>query len=330
MDIWLAEQRALVFDTQISMDLARERAWAKKLGAFGAMGRVGALFQRPHDEDFELTYEELRYEPMWHVACTDRVVYDRETQYQLQVGGPEVKRVSIGDNEYELMGGRLSIPGVEHCTEEAHAEAYLDGVSGQQAPKLGPYLKFPAWPVPDEDLSSFAPPEAIVLGTSLTASAVVRQVLAGMSKQIQASLVLEEGIEIQAIDLYLRPVYAFTVRWTAKGRTGVIECDALTTDISAGGKTHEGYTSEPLDPAILFDISADQVAEVIPGGRVFIAPAGVAVAEQTEPEWEEETAPAEAEPERDLQEPEPPEAEPEEEQESKPGEDWDEDVTHNV
>ena len=326
MEIWLAEQRALVFDAQISMDLARERAWSRKLSAFGALGRVGALFQRPRDEDFELVYEGLRYEPMWHVACRAHVVYDRDTQYQLPVGGPEVKGVLIAGTDYELMGGRLSIPGIEHCAEEAHAEAYLDGVSGQQAPKLGRYLKFPAWPIPNEEVSSFAPPEAIVLGTSVAASAAVRQVLASMSKQIQANLIVEEGIEIQALDLYLRPMYAFAVRWTSKGRTGIIECDALTTDISPGGKTYEGYTSEPLDPAILFDVSADQVAEVIPGGRVFIAPAGVAVAEQ-EPE------PAEAETEWEEQEPEPAEPEPEseqEEEEPEPGEDWDEDVTHDV
>lgn len=313
MDIWLAEQRALVLDAQISLDLARERAWDRKLSAFGPLGRVGALFQRPRDEDFELAYEELRYEPMWHVACTAHVVYDRDAQYQLPVGGPEVKGVSIGGSDYELIGGRLSILAVEHCREEARAEMYLDGVSGQQAPKLARYLKFPAWPIPSEELSSFAPPEAIVLRPSVTASAVLSQVLASMSKQIDASLVVEEGIEIQAVDLYLRPVYAFVVRWTAKGRTGIMECDALTTEVSMGGKTYEGYVSEPLDPAALFDVTADDVAEIIPGGRVFIAPVPSAPPEVEAPEWEEEE----------------PESEPDE-GEAEPDEDLDSDLTRDV
>jgi hypothetical protein len=121
-----------------------------------------------------------------------------------------------------------------------------------------------------------------------------------MSKQIDASLVVEEGIEIQAVDLYLRPVYAFVVRWATKGRTGIIECDALTTEVSMGGKTYEGYVSEPLDPAALFDVTADDVAEIIPGGRVFIAPVPSAPPEVEAAEWEEEEPEGEAEPDEDL------------------------------
>jgi len=320
MDVYLGEQRALLLDAQITMDLARERVWDKRMSAFGALGRVTSLFQRSSEKDFELAYEELRYEPFWHVACGAHVVYEREAQYQLPVGGPEVKGVTIGDLDYELVGGKLSIVGIEHCAEEAHAEVFVDGVSGQQAPKFSGYTKFPAWPISDDDLNAFAQPGAIVLGTSVSASAVVRQVLAGMSRQIQASAVLEEGLEIQAIDLYFRPVYAFAVRWLAKGRTGVIQCDALTTEVSAGGKTYEGYETESLDPFTLFDITVDDVAEIVPGGRVFIAPATCVMPE--EPEVQEPVlteSPDAGEPDEEPTPSEPPEA-------SEP----DQDVTHDA
>lgn len=272
METEIGEQRALELEAQLSMELAEERAWSRKESAFGALARVTSLFQRPREEDFELVYSELRYEPIWHVACKAHVIYDRQQEYQVPVKGPEVKGVTIEGIDYDLEGGRLRIPAVENCAEEVHSEVYFDGVSGQQMPALARYLKFPAAAIPDAELNSFAPEGAIVLGTSVTASAIVRQVLAGMSKQIQASEVLDEGIEVQAIDLYFRPIYAFLFRWVTKGRTGIVECDALTTEVSAGGNTYEGYTSEPLDPAALFDVRSDEVAQIIPGGRVFIAP----------------------------------------------------------
>ncbi len=96
-----------------------------------------------------------------------------------------------------------------------------------------------------------------------------------------------------------------------------MECDALTTDVSMGGKTYECYVSEPLDPAALFDVTADDVAEIIPGGRVFIAPVPSAPPEVAEPEWEEE------EPEEQ------PELEPDE-AEAEPDEDLDSDLTQDV
>jgi len=269
----IGEQRALELEAQISLELAEERAWSRKEAAFGAIARVTSLFQRSRKEDFDLIYSELRYEPFWHVACKAHVAYERQTQYQVSVKGPEVKEVTIEGLDYPLEGGRLTTPTVEHCAEEARSEVYFDGVSGQQEPSLERYLKFPAAAIPDAELNTFAPEGAIVLGTSVSASAVVRQVLAGMSKQIQAGEVLDEGIEVQAVDLYYRPVYAFGIRWASKGRDGVIEVDGLTTEVSAGGKTYEGYTAEPLDPAALFDVRSDEVAQIIPGGRVFIAPA---------------------------------------------------------
>ena len=92
-----------------------------------------------------------------------------------------------------------------------------------------------------------------------------------------------------------------------------MECDALTTEVSMGGKTYEGYASEPLDPAALFDVTADDVAEIIPGGRVFIAPVPSAPPEVEAPEWEEE----QPEPEAD-------------EGEAEPDEDVDSDLTRDV
>ena len=272
MEIEIGEQRALVLEAQLNLELAQERAWSKKGSAFGTFGRMSSLLKRTRDEEYELIYTEQRYEPIWHVVCKAHVIYDREREFQLSVKEDEVKAVTISSTDYDLVDGKITIPGVEHCAEEARSEVYVDGVSGQHEEDLVEHIKFPAAAIPFDELNTFVPDKAVVLSSSLSASAVVRQVLAGMSKQIRANAILDEGLEVQVIDLYYRPVYAFTFRWTTRGRDGVIECDGLSGDISTGGKTYEGYTSEPLDPVALFDLKSGDLDELVPGGHVFIAP----------------------------------------------------------
>jgi hypothetical protein len=270
MEIVVADERALLLKEQLSMDQAEGRAWIKKIDAFGAIAKMTSLLQRPKDDEFELVYKEHRYQPFWHVVCSAHYVYERKRQYSLALSGSEVESVTIDGREYQASGGRITLFGLEHCREEAHQEVFVEGISGEKVPNLASYLKFPATEILEEDLDEFAPKGTVVVPPQARASAIVREVLAGMIKSVQADRILEEHVEVEWVDLYYRPVYAFQYRWLPKEKEVVMEYDALTGELQIGGKTFQQYVGKVLDPAFLFDLGVDTVDLLVPGGGIAI------------------------------------------------------------
>lgn len=270
MEITLADQRALVLEEQLSIDQAEGRAWSSKLDAFGRVVKVTRLVQRPKDEDFELVYKEHRYQPFWHVACRALYIYERRREYPLALSGLEVESVTIEGKEYPAAEGRLTLTGLEHCREEPHKEVYVEGLTNEANPALSAYLRYPTTEIPMEELDEFAPPGTIVVPPQARASAVVHEVLTGMIKSVQADRILEDSVDVERVDLYYRPVYAFQYRWLSKDREAVLEYDALTGRLEAGGKTFQQYVGKLLDPDFLFDVGIDTVDLLVPGGGIAV------------------------------------------------------------
>ena len=270
MEITVANERALLLKEQLSMDQAEGRAWSKKTEAFGALAKMTSLLQRPKDDDFRLVYKEHRYQPFWQVVCSARYVYDRRRQYPLALGGPEVEAVTLEGTRYQAANGLVTLNGVEHCREEAHQEIFVEGISGEKTPALAEYCKFAAIEIPEEDLDNFAAEGTIVVPPQARASAIVREVLAAMIKSVQADRILEEQVEVERVDLYYRPVYAFQYRWLSKEKEAVIEYDALTGALQGGGKTFQQYLGKVLDPDFLFDVGIDTIDLLVPGGGIAI------------------------------------------------------------
>jgi hypothetical protein len=270
MEITLADQRALVLTEQLSIDQAEGRAWSKKSDAFGRMVKVTRFMQRPKDDDFELIYKEHRYQPFWHIACRARYIYERRREYPLPLSGSEVEKVSIEGKDYQAVEGRVTLTGLEHCREEPDREVYVDGLSNVANPALASYLKYAATKIPMEDLDEFAPEGVIVVPPQSRASAVVHEVLTGLIKSVQADRILEDSVEVERVDLYYRPVYAFQYRWLSKEREAVLEYDALTGQLETGGKTFQQYVGKILDPEFLFDVGVDTVDLLVPGGGIAV------------------------------------------------------------
>jgi len=270
MQITVADERALLLDEQISMEQAEGRAWSKKGDAFGKITKMTRLLQQPKDEEFELTYKEYRYQPFWHVSSTGHYVYDRTTEYTLAASGPEVQSISIEGTDYGTEGGSVTISCLDHCTEETHQEVFVEGISSEKLPALADYLQFPATTLSEEDLSSFAPEGTIVVPPQARSSAIVREVLAGIIKSVQADRIVEEKVEVEHVDLYYRPVYAFQYRWLSKDKEAVIEFDGLTGELHVGGKTFQQYLGKVIDAEFLFDVGIDAVDLLVPGGGIAI------------------------------------------------------------
>ena len=270
MQITVADERALLLEEQISMEQAEGRAWSKKGDAFGTITKMTRLLQQSKDDEFELAYKEHRYQPFWHVVCTAHYSYERTSPYSVATSGPEVKSVTIEGTEYTADGGSITITGLDHCVEEEHQERFVEGMTGETTPDLADYLKFPAATIAEEALDSFAPEGTIVVPPQARASAIVREMLAGMIKSVQADRIVEEKVEVEHVDLYYRPVYAFRYRWLSKEKEAIMECDALTGELRAGGKTFQQYLGKVIDAEFLFDVGVDAVDLLVPGGGIAI------------------------------------------------------------
>jgi hypothetical protein len=270
MEISLVEERAQILHEQLSMDQAEGRAWSQRMSAFGRLERVTSLFARPKDDDFELLYKEKRYQPFWHIICTARYVYERRRAYTLKVSSPEVKAVTIEGMQYDATSGAVNLSGLEHCREELRKELYIDGLANAPDPALADYLQYPTTVIAEDDLDDFQPEDAIVVPPQARATAVVRDILIGMIKSVEADRIIEDSIGVERVDLYYRPVYAFQYRWISKDKETVIEYDAMTGKMQPGGKIFQQYLGKFLDPEFLFDIGVETVDLLVPGGGLAI------------------------------------------------------------
>jgi hypothetical protein len=270
MDISLVDEKAFFLREQLSIEQAEGRAWGKKIEAFGRTVRITGLLQRPKDEDFKLLYKEHRYQPFWHIECSARYVYQRSKKFPIPMSGPEVKTVTIEGMEYQVNEGQITLSGVEHCLEEYQNDIFIDGLTNEEDASLSAYLNFPAIEIPQEKLDTFGGEERITVPPQARASAVVREVLIGMIKSITADRILEDNVEVKRIDLYYRPVYAFQYQWLSKGKDAVIEYDALTGKLEASGKTFQEYMGKILEPEFLFDVGAETIDLLVPGGGIAI------------------------------------------------------------
>jgi hypothetical protein len=269
MEIHVADERILLFKDQLTVDAAQKKAWERKISSFGTLSSVTGFFSKPQDSDFELTYQEHRYQPFWHVNAKAKYVYDRNAQYQIQVSTPEVKAFSFEQKKFEATNGHIHLSVMEHCTQEEQDEVFVDGVTGKNKPELAQYLKLSPKEV-SGDLMKVVPKDSIIVPPQSRVSAIMRDALAKMIKGIQADTILEEHVEVTCVDLYYRPVFAFQYRWKSKNKEAIVEVDALTGTISTGNRTFNEYLGKVLDPNFLFDVGADAAGILIPGGSIAV------------------------------------------------------------
>ena len=79
-----------------------------------------------------------------------------------------------------------------------------------------------------------------------------------------------DRIEVELVDLYYRPVYAFQYRWISKEKEAIVEYDGLTGKMQTDGKTFQQYVGKWLDPEFLFDVGVETVDLLVPGGGLAI------------------------------------------------------------
>jgi hypothetical protein len=270
MDISLADERAFQINPQVTLEVARVRVDDKRTGLVA--GTVGALLSRPKPDEIRMVSMENRLEPFWAVTIKTHTVFDRNRIFTFSAAGPEVKSVTLLEHEVptqaQLKGApTVTLQGVEHCLEETEITRNFDGVSGAK----GDYARYVTAPSLEIlDLGTFAPENILVVPPQARASAVVRQVMGEIVQAVQAQTILEERVDVTAIDLYFRPVYAFEYEWAAKNKKVVVEYDAITGDARAGGKWLGEQLKGMVTRELVFDVTADAVGLIVPGGSLAV------------------------------------------------------------
>jgi hypothetical protein len=273
MDISLANERAFQITPQVPFDTAKVRVDDKKTNLVAGM--VGALFARPKPEDIRLVAAENRLQPFWVITLAARTRYDRARTYSVPVTGAEVQQVTLFDAHVVPVENKgktqtLTLAAIENCLDERRVTRTFDGLSGDKA-DYAKLITFPALEV--THLETFAPEGVFVIVPQAKASAVVRQVMSEVVQPVQAQVIHEERVDVEAIDLYFRPVYAFDYEWAGKNKRVVVEYDALTGDINTGGKTFGAQINQMkgmLTRDLLFDVTADAVGMIVPGGSIAV------------------------------------------------------------
>lgn len=269
MEISLAEEHAYYFVPQISLAIARDRIEKKKTTLVAGM--FGTLISRPSPTDIQEISLESRLEPYWVATVSSRTAYDRQQTYTIPLKGEEIREVTILGQKL-VVGSKgnpsLTLSGIEHCVEERRVTRFFDGLSGQKT-DLSRYQSFAKTEI--TDLANFAPGDMLIVPPAMRATAIVRQVIGEVIQPVsKAQIIHEERVNIEAIELNFRPVYAFEYEWAAKGKRVVVEFDALLGDIRSGGKKWSDQIKGIITRELFFDVTADAVGMIVPGGSIAV------------------------------------------------------------
>ena len=97
-----------------------------------------------------------------------------------------------------------------------------------------------------------------------------------MLKPVHADVVLEEVLTLDASDLYYRPIWAFEFHWAPKDKSGVIEIDAITGQVRQAASL-TSHMTKLISRDALFDIGADTIGLLVPGGGLAVKVARAAI-----------------------------------------------------
>jgi hypothetical protein len=270
MDISLANERAFLLTSQISLDVARDRLEQKKANLVA--GSLGALLARPKPEEIQVVSVESRLEPFWLINVFVHTTYDRKCTYTIPVSGPEIKQVVIFEQERPVSSNAkgiasFTLDGVEKCVEERRLSYTFDGITGEKA-DFSRYLACVKTEI--TDLEHFAPAGMLVVPPCAHATAVLRPVLAEVIQPVRAQVIHEERVDVEVIEVNFRPVYAFEYEWAVKSKRVVLEFDALTGEMHSGGKKLSNQIKSVLTRDLLFDVTADAAGMLVPGGSIAV------------------------------------------------------------
>jgi hypothetical protein len=277
VDISLGESRIIALEPRHFYDDALRRAEEKKTGALGS--GLGGILSRPKPEEVVLVATQRRVEPFWHVACTAHYKYDRTRTYTVPASAPDVRGVTVLTEDYKVVASGKNpasfvMPVLEHCTEDRREEVWIDGMTGGSVGNGAALMTGKGYDVGDP--ATLEADEVIVVPPDHRASAIVRQLLAKLMVPLQADQIFEEQLAVPTLELVYRPIWAFEFEMPSKGKRGVVEVDGLTGETKTATSLRLQINRHVSRDAV-FDIGADTIGMIVPGGNIALKLARVAL-----------------------------------------------------
>lgn len=255
---------------RFDMNQALGNAGAIKTSVFktSVFGKASGIFRPVQAEEITITDNQLRYEPFWHVSCNVRYEYDRNCVHEVTDIAPEVHHLTINGQIYapvDTKPRKFSISGKEHCLTVGSKEVIIDAEHGQ-VQNWKNYLDYQKETLNDD--SEFLKNDSIFVQPKISSNDLIDQVLHMLPKPLKAEEIHEATANIDFLDLYFRPVYAFEYNWEKNGKTTIVEFDGMTgKEISKGDKFNE-KVKKIMTADFLFDISSEAANLMIPGSNI--------------------------------------------------------------
>jgi len=263
-------RKIFVFEEVFPFRAAQEQADKKKLAAFGMLAKFNPL-NRPRDETVQLTRQEMRLEPFWHIVATRAIDYTCQATYQVPVHNAHAQVLQIDDRSYEVMRqkdkARIELVTQERCHRKIRFDRLIDGMQRDIKPaSLKTYVEKYKF----SEVESVGRPEALV--RPLVSLVAAQQVAAASltSEAINAFEIQADDTVFEQTHLYLRPVYAFEYRWAPADKVGVIEVDGLTGEIVENGRWFKDKLEQVLTREMLVEVGADVAGAIVPGGSAAV------------------------------------------------------------
>jgi hypothetical protein len=261
--------KIFAFEEVYPLRAAQEQAEKKKLSAFGMLAKFNPL-NRPKDETVQLSRQELRWEPFWHIVATRSVDYTCQLTYQVPVHNPYAQSLQIEDKTFEVARqkdkARIEFVALESCHRKIQFNQLIDGMKRDiKSTAFEAYInKYKYTETEQVERHDLLKPLVSMAAAKQMASANLT------GQAVNAFEIQGDSIEFERTYLYMRPVFAFEFRWTSADKVGVIEVDGLTGEVIENGRWFKDKVNQIITREMLVDLGAEVAGSLIPGGGVAV------------------------------------------------------------
>ena len=261
--------KIFAFEEVYPLRAAQEQAEKKKLSAFGMLAKFNPL-NRPKDETVQLSRQELRWEPFWHIVATRSVDYTCQLTYQVPVHNPYAQSLQIEDKTFEVARqkdkARIEFVALESCHRKIQFNQLIDGMKRDiKSTAFEAYInKYKYTETEQVERHDLLKPLVSMAAAKQMASANLT------GQAVNAFEIQGDSIEFERTYMYMRPVFAFEFRWTSADKVGVIEVDGLTGEVIENGRWFKDKVNQIITREMLVDLGAEVAGSLIPGGGVAV------------------------------------------------------------
>jgi hypothetical protein len=215
------------------------------------------------ETDIKLTYSETRYEPFWFVDFNTSIDYIKENSTEIKIA-ENIVELKIGDTIIPTDKKKVRINFEEHCVDKMNEKVCIDAVKGEPR-KFENFVEMPVKIV--KSIKGLKAGGEIFIPAKVKASIILRDLMRKLMKPLVATEILGQTFNINCFDLYFRPVYAFEFSYKNGEKKAIFEIDALTGEMTTGNTIRAKF-EEMISENALFDIGADALGLVVPGGEI--------------------------------------------------------------